>query len=130
MAYFVREKLPIIGNFSYLCKKESVMRIEMEEDIRDLIEKGQSRRYIEVIRNKVLFNGLMRAYQLLEAASSMEEAKMFSVLHYEKLRYGYSGLSSVRLDNRYIHRLIFEEKKDRITLKLIEIDNTHYGNKK
>ena len=42
----------------------------------------------------------------------------------------YSGYSSVRLDNRFVHRLIFEELEDRITLKLIEIDDTHYGNKK
>ena len=45
-------------------------------------------------------------------------------------RYLFSGLSSVRLDNRYVHRLLFEEKEDKITLKLIEIDDTHYGNKK
>ena len=45
-------------------------------------------------------------------------------------KYHFSGFSSVRLDNRYVHRLLFEEKEDKITLKLIEIDDTHYGNKK
>jgi Txe/YoeB family toxin of Txe-Axe toxin-antitoxin module len=64
------------------------------------------------------------------AAESVEDLKLASFLHYEKLKYSYSGYSSVRLSNSYVHRLIFEEKEDRITLKLIEIDETHYGNKK
>lgn len=72
----------------------------------------------------------MSAYQLMESAASVEQLKTFSILHYEQLKYKFSGLSSVRLDNRYVHRLIFEEKPDYITLKLIEIDDTHYGNKK
>ena len=72
------------------------MKIEMNEDLKDLIETGESGRYRDVARNRVL----------------------------------YSGLSSVRLDNRYVHRLVFEELDDSITLKLIEIDDTHYGNKK
>lgn len=72
------------------------MKIELNEDLKDLIETGDSRRYRDVARNHVL----------------------------------YSGLSSVRLDNRYVHRLLFEERDDHITLKLIEIDDTHYGNKK
>ena len=78
----------------------------------------------------MLYAGLLRAYQTMESVSSVEELKLFSYLHYEQLRYGYSGLSPVRLDNRYVHRLLFEEKQDRVTLKLIEIDDTHYGNKK
>ena len=72
------------------------MEIEMDEDLKDLIETGESGRYRDVARNRVL----------------------------------YSGLSSVRLDNRYVHRLLFEEIEDRIALRLIEIDDTHYGNKK
>ena len=106
------------------------MKIEMDEDLRDLIETGDSRRYRDVSRNNVLYAGLVRAYQTMEAVSSVEELKLYSYLHYEHLRYDYSGLSSVRLDNRYVHRLLFEERDDRITLKLIEIDDSHYGNKK
>ena len=106
------------------------MKIEMDADLRELIETGENRRYKEVARNSRLLSGLMRAYQIMEAVSNVNELCLYSFLHYEKLRYGFSGLSSVRLANRYIHRLIFEEKQDMITLKLIEIDNTHYGNKK
>lgn len=84
------------------------MKIEMDSDLKELIETGQSRRYKDVARNGCLYSGLMRAHQ----------------------KNHFSGLSSVRLDNRYVHRLLFEEKEDKITLKLIEIDDTHYGNKK
>lgn len=30
----------------------------------------------------------------------------------------------------FVHRLIFREMEDGIQIDLIEIDNTHYGNKK
>ena len=106
------------------------MKIEMDEDLKNLIETGDSKRYKDVARNSVLYAGLMRAYQTMEAVSSVEELKLYSFLHYEQLRYDYSELSSVRLDNRYVHRLLFEEIEDRITLRLIKIDDTHYGNKK
>lgn len=106
------------------------MKIEMDSDLKELIETGQSRRYKDVARNGCLYSGLMRAHQIMEAVISVEELKLYSFLHYEKLKYHFSGLSSVRLDNRYVHRLLFEEKEDKITLKLIEIDDTHYGNKK
>lgn len=106
------------------------MKLEMDDELRELIETGQSKRYKSIATNKVLYGGLMRAYQLMESAGSVEQLKTFSILHYEQLKYNYSGFSSVRLDNRYVHRLIFEETTNGITLKLIEIDDTHYGNKK
>ena len=85
-----------LGTFCIFAKSWVDMKIELDEDLKDLIETGESGRYRDVARNRVL----------------------------------YSGLSSVRLDNRYVHRLVFEELDDSITLKLIEIDDTHYGNKK
>ena len=39
------------------------MEIEMDEDLKDLIETGDSKRYKDVARNSVLYAGLMRAYQ-------------------------------------------------------------------
>ena len=33
------------------------------------------------------------------------------------------------LYNGYVHRLIFNEKEDGIEVELINIDDTHYGNK-
>ena len=83
------------------------MTIEAEGDLLELLITGNNRRY-----------------------KNIEALKNLNYMHYEKLKYELSGLSSVRLSNRYVHRLIFEEKEDLISLKLIEIDDTHYGNKK
>ena len=60
---------------------------------------------------------------------SLKELQQFSWLHYEKLKYGFSGLSSVRLSNRFVHRLLFKEQEDKLLIELIEINETHYGNK-
>ncbi len=108
------------------------MKIEMDSALRELIQnrRGTNKPYRVVAGNKVLFAGLVRAYQIMEAVRCAEELKGYSFLHYERLKFEYSGLSSVRIDNRYVHRLIFQEIEDKITLKLITIDDTHYGNKK
>ena len=60
----------------------------------------------------------------------MDEELRSLITERKRKRYQYSGYSSVRLSNRYVERLLFEEYEDHITLQLIEIDNTHYGNKK
>ena len=39
-------------------------------------------------------------------------------------------ISSVRLVNGLVERLLFSETDDGIEVELIEIDSTHYGNKK
>lgn len=60
-----------------------------------------------------------------------EALKPFSFLHYEKLKYQKEEpKSSVRLVNGMVERLIFSETEDGIEVELIEIDSTHYGNKK
>lgn len=106
------------------------MKVIAEGDLKELLTEGKNRRYRNIVRNKELFDGLKRAVNYMMAAENIESLKLASFLHYEKLKHQLSGLSSVRLSNRYVHRLIFEENEDLITLKLIEIDDTHYGNKK
>ena len=62
---------------------------------------------------------------------STDDLKTFSFLHYEKLRYQRDEpKSSVRLVNGMVERLLFVETDDGIEVELIEIDSTHYGNKK
>ena len=106
------------------------MKVIVEGDLKELLLTGKNRRYKNVANNRELFNGLIRAVNLMIAANDVGELKTASFLHYERLRFNLSGLSSVRLSNRYVHRLIFKEFNDHITLKLIEINDTHYGNKK
>ena len=48
----------------------------------------------------------------------------------EKLKYMKEPLSSVRLVNGMVERLLFTETEDGIEVELLEIDSTHYGNKK
>lgn len=106
------------------------MTIEAEGDLLELLMTGNNRRYKNIVRNTELFACFKRVVNDMKAAENIEALKNLSYMHYEKLKYELSGLSSVRLSNRYVHRLIFEEKEDLISLKLIEIDDTHYGNKK
>lgn len=105
------------------------MIIIASEDIANLLVKGTSRKYIKVARNRILYDGLKRTIKIMQAIDSIDEIKKYSFLHYEKLKYNYSGLSSVRLSNGYVERLIFREFDDAITLELIEINEDHYGNK-
>lgn len=58
------------------------------------------------------------------------KAVSMAKLHYEQLRHEYAGYSSVRLSNSYVHRLIFKEINGGIQIELLEIDETHYGNKR
>jgi hypothetical protein len=52
----------------------------------------------------------------------------YSYLHYEKLKH--INLSSVRIMNNRVERLLFIENEDGIEITLIELNETHYGNKK
>ena len=105
------------------------MIVIAEGDLNELLLTGKNRRYKAIANNRELLDGLRRAVSYMVAANNVDDLKIVSFLHYEKLKYSYSGISSVRLSNRYVHRLLFIEEGDRITLKLIEINDTHYGNK-
>ena len=59
------------------------------------------------------------------------DLKPLSFLHYEKLKSQRgNNISSVRIANGFIERLIFSETDDGIEIELIEINDTHYGSKK
>lgn len=103
-----------------------------EEALSDLYEHGKTddRKYKKLCRNKKLVEGYQRAVSIMYDVDSTEELKPFSFLHYEKLRYQQEPMSSVRIVNGMVERLLFTETEDGIEVELIEIDNTHYGNKK
>ena len=101
----------------------------MSEDLLELYQSGSNRRYKDVARNPELMHGFLRAVKAMSDAVNVEELSGISFLHYEKLRYQLSGFSSVRLSNRYVHRLLFREQAEGVEICLIEIDDTHYGNK-
>lgn len=106
------------------------MEVKMIGDLLELYKTGSNKRYKVVARNPILLRGYIMAIETMLAVSNINELSKFSRLHYEKLKHEYYGFSSVRLSNSFVHRLIFTENEEGIEVKLIEIDDTHYGNKR
>lgn len=106
------------------------MEVIVDGELQELLINGNSKIYRDIARNTVLMKGYRRAVATMQAVRNSKELHTFSYLHYEQLKHEYSGYSSVRLSNGYVHRLIFKEHDDCISLELIDIDDTHYGNKK
>lgn len=105
------------------------MKVVMNQEMLELYQNGKSKKYKDVERNNVLLKGFIAAVKLMTLVNTADELKEFSYLHYEKLKYQWSGYSSVRLSNRYVHRLLFTETDEGVEVELIDIDDTHYGNK-
>ena len=105
------------------------MRVLMNQDLLELYQTGKSKRYREIERNRELLSGFIKAVKTMMTVNDINELSCFSYLHYERLKYELADYSSVRLSNRYVHRLLFKETTDGLEVKLIKIDSTHYGNK-
>lgn len=104
-----------------------------EEALEELYRTGKTkdRKYKYLCRNKKLIEGYQRAVSVMYAVETTNDLRDFTFLHYEKLKHqGSNPRSSVRLVNGMVERLIFTETEDGIEVQLIEIDSTHYGNKK
>lgn len=101
----------------------------MTDDLKELYLTGKNKVYRDVERNPELLKGFTRAVDSMMASATVNDLKRFSFLHYEQLKHQYSGYSSIRLSNRYLHRLLFTESPSGIEVQLIYIDDTHYGNK-
>lgn len=107
------------------------MKIVFEDKgIQELVEQGKSKRYKKISKSSVLLHGLLSVYRIMDAADCVSDLANFSFLHYEQLKHQYSGKSSVRIANGHIERLIFRELEDGVIVELLEIDESHYGNKK
>lgn len=105
------------------------MKISFEDkNLKELIENGKNSKYKKFSRDRSFMNGLSRVVATLSAVSCCNDLRMFSWLHYEQLRN--VGVSSVRVLNGRVERLIFRELNDGIEIVLIELNRTHYGNKK
>ncbi len=98
-----------------------------------MYEKGETshRKYKPLCKKKKLVEGYQRAVGIMFHVQTVDELRLFSFLHYERLKHQKDEQrSSVRLANGMVERLIFTERDGGIEVELIEIDNTHYGNKK
>lgn len=101
-----------------------------DKDLQELITTGKNKHYKRIAKDSVLMNGLTRVYTTLLFAENITEVQNTSYLHYEKLKHGYSGISSVRIVQNRVERLLFTENENKIEITLLKIDTTHYGNKK
>ena len=101
-----------------------------DKDLEELILTGRNGKYKKVMKVKALMDGILRAYRIMQTVPNAAMLGQFSFLHYEKLKHKLSGHSSVRVANGYVERIIFIEEEEGIRVKLIELDDTHYGNKK
>lgn len=93
---------------SIFAEKNEAMRVLMNRDLLDLYESGRSKEYKDVARNRELMEGFRRAVRMMTLVTTVAELGAFSYLHYEQLKYQWSGLQ----------------------VELIDIDDTHYGNKR
>lgn len=101
-----------------------------DEALSELYETGKTkdRKYKQLCKDKKLVQGYIRAVSIMYRTETTRELREFSFLHYEKL--AHDPRSSVRIVNGKVERLLFTESENGIEVELIEIDNTHYGNKK
>ena len=100
-----------------------------DEDLLELITTGKNTgKYKKLARDKKFVERLANVYRIMSSVEKTSDLEQYSYLHYEKLKH--INLSSVRIMNNRVERLLFIEKEEGIEIILIEINETHYGNKK
>ena len=100
----------------------------VDKDLEELITTGGNGKYKKYARDRKFMQNLISVINVMKAAARTEDLRQFSFLHYEQLKG--CGKSSVRVMNGRIERLIFNELNDGIEIMVLELNVTHYGNKK
>ncbi|MBQ2096943.1 MAG: hypothetical protein II480_02105 [Bacteroidales bacterium] len=101
-----------------------------DKDLEYLLEGKPKGKYKKLAKDGKFKRQLDLVYHTMLDVERAGELAMFSYLHYEKLIGDRSGQSSVRIMNGRVERLIFTEHNSGITIKLIELNQEHYGNKR
>ena len=106
------------------------MRVDFsDEDLRELILYGvNAGKYKKIARNKKFVKKLADIYNLMCSLEHVSRLRDYSFLHYEQQKH--VSLSSVRIFNNRVERLLFRETEMGLEITLIELKNDHYGNKK
>ena len=106
------------------------MQIVFEDtDLEELITTGRNNRYKKYARNGKFMKALATVYNYMRLAERASDLRTVSFLHYEQLA-GTNGLSSVRVVNGMVERILFREFEGGIRITVLSLDDTHYGNKK
>ncbi len=103
-----------------------------DKALQELYEHGctSDKKYRKYNKDKKFLIYLARQIAAIKSAQTYEDLHKISPLHYEELKHQGGGITSFRINNSYVERVICREYGDYIELTLIELDNTHYGNKK
>ena len=101
----------------------------IDEDLEELITTGKnSGKYEKLSRDKKFVQRLAVVYSTMASVENTDGLKQYSFLHYEKLKH--VNQSSVRIMNNRVERLLFTENENGIEITIMELNETHYGNKK
>ena len=100
-----------------------------DKDLEELITTGRNSKYKKYTRNAKFMTALAVAYNYLRTSQQASDLRAVSFLHYEQLA-GTNGLSSIRVVNGMVERIIFREFEGGIKITLLSLDNSHYGKKK
>jgi plasmid maintenance system killer protein len=92
--------------------------------------KSDKNEYSCYVRDARFMSGLRRCLTTLLMAQDTVSLKNYSFLHYEQLKDNLGGLSSVRICNGRVERLLFAEKENGVEIRVIELNTKHYGSKK
>ena len=98
-------------------------------DLQELITTGHNSKYKKYTRNAKFMKALATAYNYLRLSDCASDLRNVSFLHYEQLA-GTNGLSSIRIVNGMVERILFREFEGGIRISVLSLDDTHYGNKK
>lgn len=90
--------------------------------------KCSNREYTLLGRDRSFYDAFVNVINIMKRSTNIAEFKAYSFLHYEKLRG--RPESSVRIKNGRVERILFTENENGIEISIIELNTTHYGNKK
>ena len=99
-----------------------------DKDLEELVTTGHNNKYKKYAKDSKFMQALVRDYNTMSSVSTTVILSQYSFLHYEKLKN--CDLSSVRVMNGRVERILFRETQAGLVITIIELDNTHYGNKK
>ncbi len=107
------------------------MKIVFEDkDLEELLDTGQNRKYKKYARDPIFMINLKLVYDILKTVDSTKELRQVGRLNYKHLEYEYKGQSSIRVMYKRVERILFAEYEDGIRINILQLDNTHYGNKR
>lgn len=104
------------------------MKVEiLDDDLEELIRTGRNEKgkYRQLGRDRKFVSKLSNIYSLMCSLERTSQLREYSFLHYERLKH--LRMSSVRIINGRVERLLFIESEDSIQISLIEINVNHYG---